>query len=165
LDHPDTAALVGFELRSTLSAHGGVSRGICEYDDQGFLTRLIEVKQIEEREGRIVGSRVDGNAIQLLGDETASMNMWGLTPRVCEALQHQFEEFLVLDGSDPGAEFLLSSAVGQQVSTAAIRLRVLQSVDCWFGMTFAADTPAVIARIAKLVATGDYPEHLWKGLP
>jgi len=165
LDHPETAALVGFELRSTLSAHGGVSRGICEFDGHGFLTRLIEVKQIEEREGRIVGSEVDGNPIQLLGDETASMNMWGLTPRVLDTLRHQFEEFLVRDGSDPGTEFLLSTAVGQQVSTAEIRLRVLQSVERWFGVTFAADTPAVIARIAKLVATGDYPEHLWKGLP
>ena len=93
------------------------------------------------------------------------MNMWGLTPRVLERLRSQLEEFLAREGSDPGAEFLLSTAVGQQLSLAEIRVRVLHSVACWFGMTFAADTPSVSARIAKLVATGDYPEHLWKGLP
>ena len=74
-------------------------------------------------------------------------------------------EFLEKEGSDPDAEFLLSTAVGQQVSSGATRLRVLQSPERWFGMTFAADTPGVIARIAELVAIGEYPEHLWKGLP
>ena len=162
---PGTAALVGFELHSTLSAHGGVSRGICEHDDHGFLNRLIEVKQIEEQDGQVVGTEVSGRPIKLRGDETTSMNMWGLTPRVLGTLQDQFVEFLEKEGSDPGAEFLLSTAVGQQVSSGATRLRVLQSPERWFGMTFAADTPGVIARITELVAIGEYPEHLWKGLP
>jgi hypothetical protein len=165
LDAPNMAALVGFELRSTLSAHGGVSRGICEYDAQGWLSRLIEVRHIEERGGRIVGSDVNGGAIQLQGDETASMNMWGLTPSVLDRLRDQFGDFLVHHGSDLGAEFLLSTAVGQQVSKAEVRLRVLQTAERWIGMTFAADTPAVKARIAELVAIDEYPEHLWKGLP
>jgi len=164
-DEPETAALVGFELRSTLSAHGGVSRGICEDDDDGFLTRLIEVRHVEERDGQVVGTEVSGRPITLRGDEAASMNMWGLTPRMLDALQHQFEDFLEHDGSDPDAEFLLSTAMGQQVSTGVARLRVLTSSEHWFGMTFAADTPTVIARIAELVAIGEYPERLWKGLP
>jgi hypothetical protein len=160
LAEPDTSVIVGFELRSTLSSHGGVSRGICDEDDAGFLTRLIEVSQIEEHDGRIAGVDVGGKRIVLTGGETASMNMWGLTPTVLETLRDQFLTFLETEGSDPSAEFLLSTAVGQQISSGSARLRVLHSRDQWFGMTFAADTPAVAARIAELVTSGEYPEHL-----
>jgi hypothetical protein len=160
-----TAALVGFPLASTLSTHGGVSRGICTVNESGFLTRLVEVMHIEERDGRIGGTLVSGTSLQLTGHEIASMNMWGLTPAVLDALHHQFAEFLRHEGADPGAEFLLSTAVGQQVAKGHTRLRVLQSHERWFGMTYADDTPVVAARIAELIANGEYPEHLWKELP
>jgi hypothetical protein len=160
LAEPETSVIVGFELRSTLSSHGGVSRGICDEDDAGFLTRLIEVSQIEEDDGSITGVDEGGRPIALTGGETASMNMWGLTPAVLETLRDQFLTFLETEGSDPTAEFLLSTAVGQQTSSGSARLRVLHSREQWFGMTFAADTPGVAARIAELVTSGEYPEHL-----
>ncbi len=161
---PTSATLVGFELRSTLSRHGGVSRGICEYDADGFLTRLSEVREIKIRDGTIAGVASNGATVCLSGDETASMNMWGLTPRVLNRLRSQFASFLEQECSNPDAEFLLSTAVDQQVSAGAFRLRVLLSEEAWFGMTFADDTPAVVERIVQLVTSGEYPEHLWKGL-
>jgi len=161
---PPCATLVGFKLRSTLSDHGGVSRGIAQHDADGFLKRLSEVKEIALRGAVIAGVASDGAAIRLSDSETASMNMWGLTPLVLDGLRSQFIDFLEHESSDLDAEFLLSTAIGRQVSAGTTRLRVLLSAETWFGMTFAHDTPAVVARIAQLVANGEYPEHLWKGV-
>jgi hypothetical protein len=50
------------------------------------------------------------------------------------------------------------------VADGDLRLRVLPVRSTWFGMTFVDDAPDVRRHIAELVASGEYPEHLRKGL-
>ena len=158
------AALAGYQLSATLSEHGGVSRGICETDAAGYLTAVIEAKEVRRAEGAIRGVTVDGVPLDLHGTEPTSMNLWGFPNRVLAALERQWHAFLAEHGTDPTAEFLLTSAVGEQVAEGDLRLRVLPVGSIWFGMTFAGDAPDVRRRIAELVASGEYPEHLRKGL-
>ena len=40
-------------------------------------------------------------------------------------------------------------------------VRVLDSPDPWFGMTYREDRDTVAARLRELVARGDYPPRLW----
>ena len=40
--------MAGFILKNTLSDNGGVTRGICAVNDEGYLTDVEETKNIEK---------------------------------------------------------------------------------------------------------------------
>ena len=152
-------AMVGFTLRNTLSSAGGVSRGICRCDNDGLLERIVEVTDIHENTG-LSGVSLSGDPYVLTGEELTSMNLWGFRRRVFAVLERQFERFLSLYETDPEAEFLLSDAIGEQVSKGDSRVRVLPRRDRWVGMTFADDREEVTRSIRLLVAEGRYPVDL-----
>jgi len=153
-------ALVGYTLRETTSTHGGVSRAIAELDAQGYLARLTEVADIAGRGSAYTGRTIPGKTVTLDGSELVSMNLWGFTNDVLGVLEEQFAAFLAAPDRAPDTEFLLSTALDQQVRAGRARLRVLPAPDRWLGMTFAADVPAVRDEIASLVRAGVYPADL-----
>ena len=158
-------ALVGYTLRETTSAHGGVSRAIVELDAQGYLSRLTEVADIAGRGSTYTGRTIPGETVTLDGSELVSMNLWGFTPALLPTLERQFARFLEDEGTDPKAEFLLSEAVGAQVRAGDARVRVLPAAGSqWFGMTYAADDERVRDQITRLVDAGQYPTNLKAGL-
>src|SRR5262249_12707070 len=85
------AALVGFELRNTLSEFGSVSRVVCRVTD-GCLDSVREVVGIERH--------AVGASHPLRGDELVSMNMWGFGPTMFDRLREQWREFLEARSSD-----------------------------------------------------------------
>lgn len=153
-------AMVGYTLSDTFSVFGGVSRGICDLSDHGYLEKLVEVKKIESMDGRIGGFTVDGEPVPLHGNETVSMNIWGLTPAVFPMLELQLTQFLAEHATDPDAEFLISSALNEQIAAGDARLKVLPTRDQWIGMTFQNDSEHVRHQLADLVERGDYPNNL-----
>jgi hypothetical protein len=160
-------ALVGYTLRETTSAHGGVSRAIAELDAQGggYLSRLTEVADIVGRGATYTGRTIPGETVTLDGSELVSMNLWGFTPALLPTLERQFARFLEARGTEPTPEFLLSEAVGAQVRAGDARVRVLPAAGSqWFGMTYSADDERVRDRIASLVNAGQYPTNLKAGL-
>lgn len=156
-------ALVGYTLRETMSAHGGVSRAIVELDARGYVSRLTEVADIVAGGAAFTGWTTGGEAVSLRGDEVVSMNLWGFTPAVLPALERQFAHFLEARGADPRAEFLLSEAVGAQLAAGEARVRLLRTRGRWFGMTFSADDLSVRNEIRRLVDAGEYPANLKDG--
>jgi len=90
------------------------------------------------------------------------MNMWGLSPAFLEELERGFPEFLdsVKEG-DLKAEYLLPRIIDRQVHSQKAQVRVLETKDKWFGVTYREDKPAVASAIRKLVAEGLYPEKLF----
>ncbi|MDD2961970.1 MAG: nucleotidyltransferase, partial [Muribaculaceae bacterium] len=40
-------------------------------------------------------------------------------------------------------------------------VKVLDTTSKWFGVTYAADRPAVVAKFAELHSKGEYPESLF----
>jgi len=153
-------ALVGYTLRETTSTHGGVSRAIVELDAQGYLARLTEVADIAGRGSTYTGRTIHGETVTLDGSELVSMNLWGFTRDVLAVLEQQFAAFLAAADRASDAEFLLSTALDEQMRAGRARLRVLPAPDRWLGMTFAADVPAVRDEIASLVRAGVYPADL-----
>lgn len=142
-------ALVGYRLDTTLSEHGGVARAIATCGPDGLVTRLVEVKDVEGSELGIRGSTAAGEELEFAGSEQVSMNLWGFTTDVFAPLEEQFAAFLA-SHPKPEAEFLLSTALDEQVRSGLARLRVLPAVDRWLGMTFAADVPAVRTALAAV---------------
>jgi hypothetical protein len=149
-------ALVGYRLDQTLSAEGGVARGVVQEGRDHQLVSIDEVQELRAVSDG-VGGRLDGALVHFRGDEIASMNLWAFHPEALSVLAVQFEQFLMAQGDDVTAEFPLSTAVGQQVAAGQARVRVLRTTDSWAGMTYASELEQVRALIAARVKAGDYP--------
>ncbi len=152
----------GFMLRNTLSEFGAVSRGVCECDKDSYLKDVVERTKIERgASGQI--KFIDENSIEnfLTGNETVSMNMWGFTPSLFKELDAQFKAFLAEKGGELKSEFYIPSVVNTLIKSRKARVKVLQSQDSWFGITYKEDKPAVQASIKKLADAGKYPAKLF----
>ena len=154
------SCMVGFRIRNTLSPNGPVTRGVCEVED-GWLKRVVETFKVEEDEQGRVHSREEGQVKELSGDETASMNMWGFTPRIFPVLDEKFRAFLDAHGQEMKSEYLIPSVVDEMIRDGSTRVKVMQSEDEWFGVTYPEDKPTVQKEIAQLVEEGRYPSPLW----
>ena len=60
------------------------------------------------------------------------------------------------------AEYFLPKAVAQLLAENKASVKVLHSADRWFGVTYAADKPMVVAALKALTDEGKYPDGLWK---
>ena len=156
--------MVGYELGKTVTDNGSVARGICETDESGYLTEVTERTKIEKYEGGIHFTEDDGATwTDVAADTTVSMNMWGYTASFIDEVEARFPAFLdkVL-GKNPGkAEFFLPSTVSELLGENKATVKVLHSADKWFGVTYAADKPVVVAALKDMTAQGKYPEGLW----
>jgi hypothetical protein len=156
---PPVFAMVGYELRATLSPQGGVSRGVCVIDSEGYLETVTEVRNIQECDGRVTGTTASGEC-ELEGGETVSMSLWGFTPAFFPLLRNGFVRFLRAYGADPQREFLAGNVLNDAILEGHARVRVLRASEPWFGVTFPMDRHRAIERIGELVAQGRYPEDL-----
>jgi hypothetical protein len=151
------AALVGYTLAATLSASGGVSRGICEVGGDGRLRSLREATALVREGSRVLGCEVAGVPLVLAPDAIVSMNLFGLPAGAADLLAGRLEAFLAEHGGSPEAEFYLSEAVDQLVRAGRLAVRVLPAGAGWMGMTFTGDREGVVRRLAELHAAGAYP--------
>jgi hypothetical protein len=153
--------MAGYVLSNTLSAHGGVARGICQVSPQGNLLSVRERLNIRYVEGVLRHSE-DGETWKTLSeDSTVSMNMWGLTPEVFGEIGKRFETFLNTCADPLKTEFYLPNLVGELIEAGRMRVSVLPVKARWFGVTYPADLPTVRERMSELVGRGEYPARLW----
>lgn len=158
---PPTWSLVGYRLGETASAAGAVNRGVCRADADGWLQGIEEVLELSrDPDGRFTGRTPAGPA-RFAADATVSMNAWGFTPHLFDLLRQDFRTFLEAEPA-AGAEFLLPSVIGGALERGAARVRVLDAGSQWWGMTYPADRPLVVAALRRLVDEGEYPPRLWE---
>lgn len=158
-------ALVGYEVKNTLSENGSVSRGVCSVGPNGHLLSVIERTRIyEEQNGgaerRIVFEEADG-LTPLSPDTPVSMNFWGFKPSVFPLLQHQFESYAIANIDTPKAEFYIPTVMTNLIQTNTGHCKVFRSRSAWFGVTYPDDKPIVQAALQKLHDEGSYPAKLW----
>ena len=161
---PYDMCMAGFVLKNTLSDNGGVTRGVCKADADGYLTDIEETYEIRMLEDGTL-SALDGhkNPCRVEPDQIVSMNMWGLTPDFMEVLREGFPEFLKnLAPDDIKSEYLLPSIIGDCIRSGKGTVKVLASRDRWFGVTYKEDKPVVVESIRRLIADGIYPERLYR---
>ena len=153
-------AMVAYVLRNTLSEHGSVSRGICECDRDGFVTRVEERVAIfgDGRDARFVAD--DGSEVRVSGDKLVSLNFWGFTPSIFDHLESEFRVFLSELGGELKSEFFIPTVVGTLVEQGVAEVSMLDSPDAWFGITHSQDKVLASENIRRLIDAGDYPEKL-----
>ena len=157
--------MVGFLLRNTVSANGGVSRGVCELDGAGKLLRVTERTRIEPYAEGIHYTEDGGRTwTDLPGDTVVSMNLWGFTRAYLEEAWARFPAFLeqALASNPMKGEYYLPAVVSQLIAEEKARVRVLPSRDKWYGMTYQDDLPSVVEALARMTREGLYPEELWQ---
>ena len=157
-------ALVGFEVDNTLSESGGVSRGICFYNENLRLTGVVEHHNVMfEADGVLRGdSSASGERVELKPKDLCSMNMWCFTPDYFDKSLESFEIFLKTRGGELKSEFYIPFAVDKMIKEGTAVCDVLSSPSRWFGVTFKEDRPGVVAKFAQLVKDGVYPTPLYQ---
>ena len=161
---PSDHCMVGYLLGNTVTDHGSVARGACTVSEDGKLATIEELLKVEKYAGGIRYSRDGGNTWEdISADTVVSLNMWGFAPGFMEELESQFPEFLdqKLPADPLKAEFLLPVCVDRSIQEHRSTVTVLQSADKWYGVTYAADKPKVMAALRQLEQEGKYPESLW----
>lgn len=150
--------MAGFILENTLSDNGGVTRGVCKVNAEGMLVDVDETSNIiKTAEGAAIadsGQKIDAKS-------NVSMNMWGLTPEFIDVLEEGFKTFLQNISDNPlKAEYLLPIIMDQLIKSDKASVKVLETKDRWFGVTYAEDKDTVIESFKKLVEDGVYSSPL-----
>lgn len=153
--------MAGFILKNTLSENGVVTRGICQVNEEGYLTDVVETSGIlKTGNGAAVGdTKLDPNV-------SVSMNMWGLTPGFMETLSEGFAEFFEakVPENPLKAEFLIPVFIGRLLREGKITVKVLETGDKWFGVTYQEDRELVVNSVRALIMSGVYREDLYSDL-
>ena len=160
-EKPTDFCAAGFILKNTLSENGGVTRGVCQVNENGYLTGIDETKNIVKVGNKAAVQKEDGQE-PIDENSHVSMNMWGLTPGFVEELEKGFPEFLAgLKEGDVKSEYLLPTIIDQMIHDGRARVKLLETHDCWFGVTYREDKESVTESIRALIREGVYPEKLF----
>ena len=143
-------AMVAFDLKNTLTDNGTVSRGICELDGD-MLKSVTEITKIKDMKYTDDGE----NWTELPENTLASMNFWGFTTELFPALKADFDNFLNTADLQKD-EFYLPFAADKMLKEGTATVKVLQSHDKWYGMTYREDSDSVKAALAKKIEDGEY---------
>ncbi len=160
---PHHYAMLGYQLRNTVTEFGSVARGVCHVQD-GMLLDITERTKIFKR-GQDAAYTEDGETfVPLSGDSLVSMNFWGFTPEILDEIWDAFPAFLAenLPVNPEKCEFYLPTFVGSRLAEGKVRVRVLPCMETWHGVTYKEDLDSVKAAIGQLKREGKYPARLWE---
>jgi len=157
-----TYAMVAYELQRTVSEHGTVARGLCKTDENNMLQDIEEVTNIEVTADGIASQQPDGAFRKHDGKTATSMNCWGFSLDLFDALEIHLARFLKENSGELKEEFYLPKSIGTMITEQEVQVKILPTSDAWFGVTYRDDKPAVEAGIQNLIDAGAYPMKLWE---
>ena len=160
-EKPTDFCAAGFILKNTLSENGGVTRGVCQVNENGYLTGINETKNIVKVGNKAAVQKEDGQE-PIDENSHVSMNMWGLTPEFVETLEKGFKEFFEKPDVDVlKGEYLLPIYIDELLQKGEVTVKVLETQDKWFGVTYKEDKDSVVESFKKLIEEGVYKEKLF----
>lgn len=157
-------AMVGYELKNTLTENGTVSRGICRVSDEGLLEEVVERTKIRKTDAGAEYTEDDGKTWEALSvDSATSMNFWCFTPDFMDMTEKYFTEFMKENvPKDPmKAECYLPAVVSSMLTEGKCDVTVLKTSEVWHGVTYKEDKPALMEAIKEMKKDGTYPDRLW----
>ncbi|MBL0359405.1 MAG: nucleotidyltransferase [Chitinophagaceae bacterium] len=154
-------AIIGYELKKTLSDNGSVSRGVCNVDAAGNLVDINERTSIYRNDKGVITYEDEAGLHEVSENASVSMNFFGFHPGFIDECENYFGEFLDKSINEPKSEFFIPLVVDKVVKSGKINVSVIPTSAQWFGVTYKEDAPGVQASIDRLVASGEYPLSLW----
>jgi dTDP-glucose pyrophosphorylase len=157
-------AMVGYTLSNTITEYGSVTRGVCRVDGDGYLADIDERYNVTRRGEGIAYEDEDGRWVDMPPGTTVSMNFWGFTESFMAELGGGLAGFFEEDvpRSPAKAEYLLPRIVGRLVAEGKASVKVMDSRDRWYGVTYKEDKEQVMSALQSLKDRGVYPDKLWK---
>ena len=161
-EHPNEYAIIGYDIKNTLTDNGSVKRGVCEVKD-GYLTNLIE-SSVEEKDGHIIASPLDGREpFEIPANAPASMNMFCFRDDLFDYLEAHLLEFFEKNKEDLSkCEYLIPDTVYNMIDEGLVKVKVIPTTAVWQGITYKEDKERLVNDIKKLIDEGVYPQNLWK---
>lgn len=100
------------------------------------------------------------------------MNFWGVpakegcAPAYLDVLEQGFKEFFESDVKDNPlkAEYLLPTHIGGLLRDGMYTVKVLETKDKWFGVTYKEDKESVVRSFKRLIEKGMYKADLYSDL-
>ncbi|MBN1777753.1 MAG: nucleotidyltransferase [Clostridiales bacterium] len=159
----DDFAMVGYLLKNTLSETGHVARGICNVTDDGYLQSITERTHIVSTADGPLMTEDGQTYTRLSAHAVISMNMWCFPQAMTRWLGELFPAFLdqALKENEEKAEFFLPQAVDTLLAQGRARVKVYQTAERWYGVTYKQDRPLVEQALKQLTEDGVYPRTLW----
>jgi hypothetical protein len=158
---PHCYCIIGYKLGNTLSDHGHVNRGVCKVSADGLLQNIAEIRQIAKTADGVKAPSADGEEVYFTGNEIVSMNLFGFKPTCYDFLGKEFRNFLGRSSMDPKSELDIPTSLDKFVKNGDITIKILQSNERWFGVTYREDKPYVIESIRQMIRKGVYPARIY----
>lgn len=154
--------MVGFKVENTLTENGHVARGVCQTDSAGYLTDIVERTKIAKRDGKIMFTEDDENWTEIPEGSTVSMNCWGFTKEMMTELSCRFKGFLEKNKENLlKCEYFLPFVVDDLLKEGKAKVKVLETKEKWYGVTYKADKEIVVDALKKKTQMGFYPNRIW----
>ena len=157
--------MVGFQIENTLTENGYVSRGVCQLSEDSLLTDITERTKIQWQGDKIVYTEDEGESwVELPRGTFVSMNFWGFTESMMKEMEARFPAFLdkaMVDNPMKG-EYFLPGVVDQLIQEGKAEVKVLKSMDRWYGVTYKEDKDSVVDALQSMKDKGEYPDVLFK---
>ena len=126
------------------------------------MTKVVETGGLQLNADGTMAYEDNGYDMIITPEQHVSMNMWGFQPEFIEELETGFVEFLKnIPADEIKREYLLPTIVDNLLQAGKASVKVLETQDKWFGVTYKEDKEGVVASIKKLITDGVYPENLW----
>jgi hypothetical protein len=162
-DSEHSSVNICYRLTNVLAESGGVTRGICEVDEEGYLISVTDRLGVE----RVGGVPMYPNEVHkwepLDENNLVSMNMWGFMPDIFDEMQVAFDEFLDAHGMDMKAHYSIPAFMNQKIAKGA-KVKVIETPSQWMGLVSHDDKIQVVFRINEMIRKGIYPSRLFESL-
>ncbi len=142
-------AMVGYPIVNTLSAEGGVNRGVCQVHN-GSLQGVVEYLNIKYEQGILKGENPEGCPEEIMEDALGSMSFWGITPALFDSLEHGFHQFLQKHDSDVKKEYYLPDQIQKLILTNNKKVSVYIAQEPWYGVTYKSELQEVAGKLYEL---------------
>lgn len=164
----------GFILKNTLSENGSVTRGVCKVaEGHTHIIDVVGTSNIIKTVDSLTGlSAAEADGIILDPESYVSMNMWGFPakegcdPAFMVVLEEEFKTFFenAVPSNPLKAEYLLPTLIGGLLREGKYTVKVLETNDKWFGVTYKENKAAMVESFKKLIADGIYEVELYSDL-
>jgi NDP-sugar pyrophosphorylase family protein len=160
-DDQEMHAMIGYQIKNTLSENGTVSRGVCVTNPDGLLINVTERTKIIKQENGEIAFLDEGDPIVLGENTPVSMNFWGFMPSVFPEIKSLFEDYARENFNAPKAEFYIPKVMSYLIDSEKGKCKVFESSSDWFGVTYPEDKEIVVGALNRLIEQGKYPSKLW----
>lgn len=160
-----TYAMIGYMIENTLTENGYVARGVCRASKEGILEQITERTKIKWDGDKIVYTPDEEKTWGEIEKGTpVSMNFWCYSQDFMRELEERFPRFLddAIKNNPLKGEYFLPLVVDQLLKEQKAEVKILNSRDKWYGVTYREDKEDVVNALQAKKDNGEYPEELWK---